>query len=301
MEWCLIESDPGVFSELIKEIGVEGVQVEELYSLDPDSLQSLGKVHGLIFLFKWTGEKDSRVCESDPAGTFFFAKQVITNACATQAILNVLLNCEDINLGSELSQFKDFTTHFDSETKGFAITNSEKIRSVHNSFARAESLSIEEKPSKQKSEDLFHFIGYVPIHGQVYELDGLKNGPIRLGDCTKVNWLDVVTPVIQERMNKYQSSGSEIRFNLMAIVEDKIIATQRRIDELSQLMDTDQSLIAEEKARLEDIIYLEKEKRSRYSKENERRKHNFIPFIYNLLSIMAEKQALMPEIGRAHV
>jgi ubiquitin carboxyl-terminal hydrolase L5 len=62
--------------------------------------------------------------------TFIFF-QVINNACATQAILSVLLNVShpEVELGSTMTSFKDFVSSFDSTMKGLALSNSDEIRS----------------------------------------------------------------------------------------------------------------------------------------------------------------------------
>ena len=49
--WQELESDPGVFTLLLEDFGVSGVQVEEIYDLSkPVSVSQ--KCYGFIFLFK---------------------------------------------------------------------------------------------------------------------------------------------------------------------------------------------------------------------------------------------------------
>ena len=58
---------------------MQGVQVEEIYTLDTEQLQSLKPVHGLIFLFKWVADDNppaGSVVMDSRADTMFFAKQV---------------------------------------------------------------------------------------------------------------------------------------------------------------------------------------------------------------------------------
>lgn len=88
--------------------------------------------------------------------------------------------------------------------------------------------------------DAYHYIGYVPAHGRVWELDGLRTaGPLDVGEIdsddptSRAGWMDVVRPALQRRMQTVLQSGAEhIQYNLLAIVDDQYL---RASDELEML------------------------------------------------------------------
>jgi len=291
--WCLIESDPGVFTELIQKFGCTGMQVEELWSLDESQFGDLKPVHGLVFLFKWVPDENPQgtVVLDERANQMFFAKQVIQNACATQAILSVLLNTEHetMSLGGTLQGFKEFSMSFDATMKGLALSNSEEIRTVHNSFSRQNLFEFDQKMAT-KDDDVFHFVSYVPINGRLYELDGLKEGPVDHGAIpSEGDWLNLARPVIEQRMARYQAG--EIHFNLMAIVQDKLVRYKEQmlatLDDPARQADLKMRSIEEE------------ERRRTWRKENIRRRHNYLPFIVEMLKALGDQGKLLPIYEKA--
>ncbi|XP_040502136.1 ubiquitin carboxyl-terminal hydrolase BAP1 isoform X5 [Gallus gallus] len=266
--WLELESDPGLFTLLVEDFGVKGVQVEEIYDLQS---KCQGPVYGFIFLFKWIEERRSRrkvstlvdetsVIDDDIVNNMFFAHQLIPNSCATHALLSVLLNCNNVDLGPTLSRMKDFTKGFSPESKGYAIGNAPELAKAHNSHARPEPRHLPEKQngiSAVRTMEAFHFVSYVPIKGRLFELDGLKVYPIDHAGRGKVykprvgcalltawsfwpwppscacllgwpwaddeEWTDKARRVIMERIGLATAGEPyhDIRFNLMAVVPDR--------------------------------------------------------------------------------
>ena len=321
-EWCTIESDPGVFTELIKNIGVKGVQVDEIIDMDTLELDN-EPVYGLIFLFKYMQKNDYKpnvltTWDND----LFFAKQEVQNACATQAILGILLNNTDkLDIGPTLTELKTFTDGMDPATRGLAISNSEKIRIEHNKFAHPEPFVFTKKIAKD-GDDVFHFVAYLHFKDSIYEIDGLQKGPILIEKGVKnEEWIKKVKPSIQNRISLY--SQSEIKFNLLALVPDRLEKAKKLDEDLNKRKKYVEGLIngsvkpSNDDKDLEEYNKMNKEQLQnslknfdsyikenlqtikdeedrvkKYKAENERRQFNYIPFIYELLKTMAEKGQL---------
>lgn len=219
---------------MVEKLGVHDVQIDELYSIDTESLRALAPVYAVIFLFKYGNLDKEFAAKNEPIdGVYdpdyqdkgiFFANQTIQNACATQAVLNSLLNkTDDIDVGEELGNIKLFIAGFDSEMCGETISNSETIRTVHNSFSAPRFIDSSELPRPEvdsKDDGLFHFVTFLNLNNTIYELDGLKRYPIihdRL-DSPK-DFYEKLPGVLQRRIAKY---SGEIRFSLLAITNNKL-------------------------------------------------------------------------------
>ncbi|KAJ7147113.1 cysteine proteinase [Mycena crocata] len=261
--FAVIESDPCVFTSLTRRVGIRDLEFVELYDIEPWAVDHLSP-RGLVFCFLWRKDTHRPGDFDDPAAErVWFANQISDDSCASLAILNISLNCPDIELGEELFTFKQETESMSSVMKGLAISSSPFIRKAHRDLARPQDLrgalhavaistldsakkkaepkrtqtkrtarasaSTKPKPKKEEpdGDEAYHFIGYVPAYGKVWELDGLKSGPLEVGELSddadpeKKSWMDIVRPALRMKMQKYGGAegGSNIRFSLLALVD----------------------------------------------------------------------------------
>lgn len=278
MSWNTIDSDPAVFTSLVEQLGVSGVQFEELYLID--SLVEFKPLYGIVFLFKYYSKDYGTSTGSLPLGSkydesnehLFFARQLIQNACGTQAVLNILLNRDnEVALGDELANFKSFTSFFDPSLKGETMTNSDAIRVVHNSFSTPNPFVDDEDipdPNDIDAENdgLYHFIGYIEKNGHIYELDGLRPYPIdhgAIGENQDV--YEKYAEVIQKKISTFKSD--ELRFSLLAVTSDKLAESKQNNDLES--------------------MEIESIKRRGWEKENALRRQDLIGLSFEMLKLVS--------------
>ncbi|KAG2225720.1 hypothetical protein INT45_011388 [Circinella minor] len=116
--WCLIESDPGtlfanlstteIFTELCATFGAKDVSVEEVY--DVDELPSK-RTYGLIFAHRFDESTNVPIDwneKDEDRDKVFFCCQLVTNICATLAVLAILFNVDHLtDIGDHLRELKE--------------------------------------------------------------------------------------------------------------------------------------------------------------------------------------------------
>ncbi|KAG7417208.1 Ubiquitin carboxyl-terminal hydrolase ubh-4 [Fusarium oxysporum f. sp. rapae] len=255
--WVELESEPAFFNIILRDLGVCNVKAQEIFTIDQDSLALLPQpVYGLIFLFQYLPGLEEESEEQDATGVWF-ANQTTSNACATVAMLNIVMNAEGIDLGEKLRAFKESTKDLNTALRGHQISKNNFIRTIHNSFTRrmdhlnadlyleneasdAKTSTSKRRPAAKKgkrapprkkksnTEYGFHFIAYVPAGGYVWELDGLQYKPHKLDHVPNIgDWTSVARPQIEGRMLQYEES--QLSFNLLALCQSPLTAYSQSI------------------------------------------------------------------------
>jgi len=209
--------------------------------------------------------------EDEDAEKVWFANQLSDDACASHALLNVLLNCPHVDLGEELRELRVVTAEMSPVMRGLGVSGSRFIRDAHNSLARpadlrgalqaiahttleadkARAKAAKGPPAKKRKttasaskgdnddhlQEQYHFIGYVPAHGKVWELDGLQHTAIEVGELdsepgsSTKGWMDIVRPALRMKMHAYMASESDhVRYNLLAIVDEKYLGASDELE-----------------------------------------------------------------------
>lgn len=146
------------------------------------------------------------------------------------------MNAKDIELGGRLRAFKKSSSSLVPPLRGNLLCNTTWIRKAHNQFARRldllnadlalaheakEAKKRKARPAKRRktkpsTDAAFHFIAYVPVGDEVYQLDGLEKAPACIGKIgAEQDWTAVARPFIESRMLQYESE--QLSFNLLAL------------------------------------------------------------------------------------
>ncbi|RYC55698.1 hypothetical protein CHU98_g10509 [Xylaria longipes] len=200
--WVELESEPAFFNAMLQDLNAKTLKVQEVVGLDEMTLAKLpNPVYGLIFLYEWTNEDESNEARQD---------------CPANLCRNDLLS-EDLLLDNKL----------ESASKRKAAPARKKRKTSN--------------PNKRNHEpSAYHYIAFVPVDGQVWELDGLESLPLCLGPCppdAPDTWLHIASEAIQNRMSRQDDEYPS--FNLLAICQSPLVTLSQN---LARLLSTAKAL-----------------------------------------------------------
>ncbi|KAK7867838.1 hypothetical protein R5R35_003515 [Gryllus longicercus] len=229
--WYVLDADCSVYNELMEVIGIKGLELVDLPKVKYHILGGLEPIYGIIFLFKrfYSDEELGPVIQP-PHNNIFYIKQINYNANVLHAILSVALNCvsENVSLGSMLDSYKEQFILSNSYSRGFSLKNNEILRQIHNYFAlKSYAVQLEEIP---KDNNRYHYASIVPVNGRLYEIDGMKEGPVDLGVIDEENeWLKFIRRIIKRRIIIYKKK--QISYKVMAMTSAKSRTADGKIRE----------------------------------------------------------------------
>lgn len=227
VRWLPLESNPAVMNKFLTGLGVPGSwTIHDVYGLDTELLAMVPQPVGAVILLypftdKFEEHKNKQEDELEAAAQVvsedvYFMKQCVGNACGTVALIHAIANNRDkIDLGDgALKDFLESTKSMNPEDKGHALETDEGISKAHEESAQE---GQTEAPDRE-SEVNEHFVAFVHVDGNLYELDGRRKLPINHGSSSAHTLLADAAKVCRQFMDR---DPEESHFALVALASSE--------------------------------------------------------------------------------
>ncbi|XP_027236835.1 ubiquitin carboxyl-terminal hydrolase isozyme L3 isoform X1 [Penaeus vannamei] len=223
VRWLPLESNPAVMNKFMTGLGVPGAWAcTDVYGLDEELLAMVPQpVLSLILLhpindkeeeFKAQEEEKINADGQEVSENLYFMKQCVGNACGTVALIHAIANNQGkIELeDGPLKEFLEKTKDMGPDEKGTALENDEGISKAHEESAQE---GQTEAPDRDTKLDM-HFVAFVEVDGNLYELDGRKKFPINHGSTSADTLLKDAASACRKFIER---DPEEARFALVAL------------------------------------------------------------------------------------
>ncbi|XP_055849570.1 ubiquitin carboxyl-terminal hydrolase [Episyrphus balteatus] len=216
-----LESNPDVLTKYIHKLGVsKDYSFIDVVGLDPEMLEWIPKpVKSIVLLFpcseayeKHRMEENEKLAGNLPKfpEDLFYMRQFTQNACGTVALIHSIANNKDIPLeDGVLKTFLDESKSLDPEERGKALEKDSTFQDCHQDLAQEG--QTEADPEEKVNH---HFIAFIQKDGELYEMDGRKNFPIKHGSTSDEKFVEDAAKVCKEFMAR---DPEELRFTVMAL------------------------------------------------------------------------------------
>ncbi|KAJ7577024.1 hypothetical protein C8J56DRAFT_837044 [Mycena floridula] len=228
-----LESNPAVFTNLIRNLGVESLEFQDVLSVDDPELLAMVTRPALALIYigpesdNYTDyltkdEAERPVYQGQGASDpILFIKQTIGNACGTMAILHSLFNGRarsHILPESVLDRLLRTLEPLGPSERSRILEESSELEQMHSQAAQQ---GDSEVPSDPEVEAPYHFLSLVPDKDGkiIYEMSGDRKGPVDTGILVGEDG-DMLSEGGRKAIRSFleRETGPNQNFNVMALV-----------------------------------------------------------------------------------
>ncbi|XP_061107600.1 ubiquitin carboxyl-terminal hydrolase isozyme L1-like isoform X1 [Conger conger] len=221
MDWQPLEINPEMLNKLLFKLGVgRGWQFVDIMGLEEEALSWVPSPScAVMLLFPLTPQHEAyREKQTEamgdshkPESEVYFIKQTVGNSCGTLGLLHAVANNAHIlefEAGSVIKKFLDDTASMSADDRAKWLETNQEIQAAHEEVAAEGQCQVD--PDKVN----FHFITFISVVGQLYELDGRLDYPVNHGSTTVDNFIKDAAGICCQFMEREKD---EVRFSAVAL------------------------------------------------------------------------------------